>query len=48
VSNIFSHEVTPFFTSSSFVNQSPVRCFLKGPKRWQSLGPVLPTGLVTD
>jgi len=34
--------------SASAANFFPARCFLKGPKRWKSLVPPLPTRLVTD
>jgi hypothetical protein len=38
--------VTAYFTSVSDANLLPDRCFLRGSKKWEALGPIQPTGLV--
>jgi len=38
-------DVTTCFTSSSVANRFPARYFLMSPKKWQSLDPLLLTGL---
>ena len=41
------HWHNSFFMSAYVANCLPVRCFLKGTKRWTSPAPILPTRLVT-
>jgi hypothetical protein len=38
--------VTACFASASAASRLPDKCFVSGQKRWLSLGPILPTGLV--
>jgi hypothetical protein len=40
-------DVTACFMLASVANCLLNGCFLRGPKRWKSLGPMPPTGLVT-
>jgi hypothetical protein len=40
-------EVIVWFLSGSVANCLPARCFVRGSKKWKSLGSILPTGLVT-
>lgn len=47
VSNLCSQEVTACFTCVSLANHLPSSCFLWGKNMWKSLGPILPTTLVT-
>ena len=39
--------LTACFTPASVAIRWPVRCLIRAPKRCKSLGPILPTGLVT-
>jgi len=47
MSSVCIHKVTTCFTSASLAIRWPVRCSIRVPKRCKSLGPILPTGLVT-
>ena len=47
VSSVCSREMTACFLSVSGANCLPARCLLRGLTRWNSLGSILPTGLVT-
>jgi hypothetical protein len=41
VSGVCYQEATAYFTSTSVANSWPATCFLRCPKRWKSLGPML-------
>jgi hypothetical protein len=40
--------VAAYFTSTSLANRWPARRFLRGPKRYRSLGPIPPTGVTAE
>jgi hypothetical protein len=44
--SVRSQEMTACYMSASVANRLQTRCFLRGQKGWQSLGPILPDGLV--
>ena len=47
ISSICSQEVTAWFTTASLSNHLTAGCFLRGPKKYKSLGPIPRTGEVT-
>jgi hypothetical protein len=47
MSHVCIHKATVRFTPASVAMRWPVRCLTRVPKRCKSLGPILPTGLVT-
>jgi hypothetical protein len=44
---VCSHQVTACFTSASVANCLPASYFVRRPKNWKSLYPILPSGFVT-
>lgn len=47
VESVCNQEVAACFTLAFAANRLSARCSPRGPKRWKSLGPILPTIFVT-